>query len=231
MSPFASQQLSLGLIFVLVGQAQAISLLNPATRFKLSRLNKGTIQPNSIESAISAAAPSFPQYNFTQPLDHFADTGFTFQQRYWVDDRYYKPGGPVIVLDSGESSGTGRLPYLQQGVVQILANATGGLGIVLEHRYYGKSVPVANFTTDSLRCVCPDCSLHVLISCSWLNNKQAFADSGNFMANVKVPGISTNITAPGTPWIYYGVRLFETLDRKAASSYLSRDHMLELALQ
>ncbi|KAI0804685.1 peptidase S28 [Irpex lacteus] len=190
MSPFASS-LSLGLIFLLLGQAQAISLVNPATRFKLSRLNKGTIQPNSdsIETAISAAAPSFPQYNFTQPLDHFTDTGFTFQQRYWVDDRYYKPGGPVIVLDSGESSGTGRLPYLQQGVVQILANATGGLGIVLEHRYYGKSVPVANFTTDSLR---------------WLNNKQAFADSANFMANVKVPSISTNITAPGTPWIYYG---------------------------
>jgi hypothetical protein len=59
----------------------------------------------------------------------------------------------VIVLDSGESSGQGRLPYLQQGIVQILANATGGLGIVLEHRYYGQSIPVLNFTTDSLRYV------------------------------------------------------------------------------
>lgn len=98
-----------------------------------------------------AAAASFPQYNFVQPLDHFQDTGVTFNQRYWVSDTYYKPGGPVIVLDSGESSGTGRLSYMQQGIVDILTNATSGLGIVLEHRYYGKSVPVMNFTTDSLR--------------------------------------------------------------------------------
>ena len=72
------------------------------------------------------------------------DTDFT---------RHYQAGGPVIVLDSGESSGTERLPYLDTGIVDILANATGGLGIVLEHRYYGESVPVLNFTTDSLRYV------------------------------------------------------------------------------
>ncbi|THH02794.1 hypothetical protein EW026_g112 [Hermanssonia centrifuga] len=136
-----------------------------------------------------ATDATFPQYNFTQPLDHFSNTGFTFSQRYWVSDRYYTPGGPVIILDSGESSGTERLPYLDTGIVDILANATGGLGIVLEHRYYGASVPAANFTTDSLR---------------WLNIEQALADSANFMANVKFPGINEDLTAPGTPWIYYG---------------------------
>lgn len=26
------------------------------------------------------------------------------------------------------------------------------------------------------------------------------------MANVKFEGINENLTAPGTPWIYYGVR-------------------------
>ncbi|KAI0084544.1 peptidase S28 [Irpex rosettiformis] len=167
----------------------ALSLSNPAQSVKLSRLSQLTPPPETDGPAILTAAPTFPQFNFTQPLDHFEDTGFSFQQRYWVDDRYYKPGGPVIVLDSGESSGQGRLPYLQQGIVQILANATNGLGIVLEHRYYGKSIPVANFTTDSLR---------------WLNNEQALADSANFMANVQIPGLSENITSPGTPWIYYG---------------------------
>jgi len=50
-------------------------------------------------------------------------------------------------------------------------------------------MPVANLTTDSLR---------------WLNNDQSAADSAYFMANVKFPGIDEDLTAPSTPWIYYG---------------------------
>jgi hypothetical protein len=42
---------------------------------------------------------------------------------------------------------------------------------------------------------------------SWLNNAQAAADSANFMANVKFHGIDEDLTAPNTPWIYYGVRI------------------------
>lgn len=43
----------------------------------------------------------------------------------------------MIVLDSGEDEGEDRLPYLDTGIVDILAEATGGVGVVLEHRYYG----------------------------------------------------------------------------------------------
>lgn len=129
------------------------SLQTSAQKVNLWKLQQpATSSQNTLVEDL-ASAPTFPQYNFTQPLDHFESTGFTFNQRYWVSDRYYKPGGPVIVLDSGESSGTGRLVYMQQGIVDILTNATNGLGIVLEHRYYGASVPVMNFTTDSLRYV------------------------------------------------------------------------------
>lgn len=32
---------------------------------------------------------------------------------------------------------TDRLPFLDTGIMDILAKATNGLGIVLEHRYYG----------------------------------------------------------------------------------------------
>ena len=63
-----------------------------------------------------------------------------------------------------------RLPFLDTGIVDILTNATQGLGVVLEHRYYGKlcghtsispsslrwlgeSIAVQNLTTDSLRYV------------------------------------------------------------------------------
>lgn len=117
----------------------------------------------------------FPEQWFEQPLDHFSDAPHTFNQRYWVNKRHYKKGGPVIVLDGGETSGEDRIPFLDTGIVEILAKATDGLGVVLEHRYYGAStfttslsykglsnwmlvtkgdsIAVANLSTDSLRYV------------------------------------------------------------------------------
>lgn len=52
---------------------------------------------------------------------------------------------------------------------------------------------------------------------SWLDNEQAAADSANFMANVKFDGIDEDLTAPGTPWIYYGVWLLHLWSRFISS--------------
>ncbi|KAJ7617733.1 peptidase S28 [Roridomyces roridus] len=161
-----------------------VQILNDLRLARLDRLNRITPTISKRQTTTT-----FPSFNFTQPLDHFTDTGFTWNQRYFVNSRHYKPGGPVFVLDGGETSVTDRLPYLDTGIVDILASATNGLGVILEHRYYGVSVPVQNFTTDSLR---------------WLNNEQAVADSANFMQNVQFDGIDADLTAPKTPWIYYG---------------------------
>ena len=83
--------------------------------------------------------PEFPEQFFEQPIDHIDPSQGTFKQRYWINTRHYVPGsgGPVIVLDGGETSGEDRLPFLDTGIVEILTNATGGVGVVLEHRYYG----------------------------------------------------------------------------------------------
>src|ERR1700742_4628812 len=116
---------------------------------------------------------TYPEQWFEQPLDHFTDSGHSFQQRFWFSDKHYVPGGPIFILDGGETSGEDRLPFLDTGIVNILANATKGFGVVLEHRYYGNSLPVQNFSTDSLR---------------WLNNDQAAADSANFIKNYKLNG-------------------------------------------
>ncbi|EPT05266.1 hypothetical protein FOMPIDRAFT_1013559 [Fomitopsis schrenkii] len=165
--------------------------------WKLQAANKQHAETTSAQyhgdQAPFAAAPQpeFPEHWFTQPVDHFSNDTHTFEQRYWINTRHYKPtaDAPVIVLDGGETSGADRLPFLDTGIVEILTKATGGVGVVLEHRYYGKSVPVENFTTDSLR---------------WLNNEQSAADSAYFMANVQFPGIDEDLTAPNHPWIYYG---------------------------
>lgn len=46
------------------------------------------------------------------------------------------------------------------------------------------------------------------------------------MANVKFPGIEEDLTAPNTPWIYYGVRMRFFFDLLAMLEPLMvRDHM------
>jgi len=90
------------------------------------------------------ATDNIEQKWFTQKSDHIGEglpsgANATFQQRYYIDTQYYKPGGPVIVLDSGEDSGEDRLPFMKTGIVRYLSEALGGIGIVLEHRYYGES--------------------------------------------------------------------------------------------
>ena len=113
-----------------------------------------------------------------------------FNLRYWLDTTHYKKGGPVIVLHSGEFPSEGRLPFLEHGIVPILTKATGGIGLVLEHRYYGTSFPVLNTTTESFR---------------FLTTEQALADTAYFAQHVKFPGLEhLNLTAPGTPYIIYG---------------------------
>lgn len=128
---------------------------------------------------------------FEQPVSHFdSSVNGTFCQRFWYDDRYYKEGGPVYLLDGGETSGADRLPFLQQGILQILSNATNGLGIVLEHRYYGESVPLPSFSTDDLR---------------FLNNAEALEDSANFIKQFSLPSYKADtFNHTKTPWIYYG---------------------------
>lgn len=152
----------------------------------------------------TASYPDIKSATFRQPLDHFdGTTNLTFEQRYWYSLRHYKPPAdnktvtPVYVLDSGETNAEGRLPYLDHGILDILASQTGGIGVVLEHRYYGKSYPPREafdepgqaWGVDELR---------------WLNNRQALEDSNNFARNVRFEGVDEPMTAKDVPYIAYG---------------------------
>ena len=150
-------------------------------------LTRRDVDPSTLYSA----------HNLSVPIDHFHNESMyephvdgTFPLRYWFDTTYYKDGGPVIVLQGGETSGEGRLPFLQKGIVYQLAKATGGIGVILEHRYYGKSFPTPDLSTENLR---------------FLTTEQALADQAYFAQHIVFPGLEDkDLTAPNTAYIGYG---------------------------
>ena len=139
----------------------------------------------------------YPAYNFTVPIDHFHNetkyapySDGTFNLRYWFDASHYTAGGPVIILAGGETSGEDRLPYLQNGILAQLAQATNGVGVVLEHRYYGTSFPTPDLSIENLR---------------FLTTDQALADTAYFAQNIVFPGLEDyNLTSGNAPYIVYG---------------------------
>ncbi|KAF7516693.1 hypothetical protein G7054_g14050 [Neopestalotiopsis clavispora] len=139
---------------------------------------------------------SYDAYYFDQKIDHFPTsdrylphTNDTFKQTYYFDTSYYKPGGPVFLYIGGETSGRSRWSNMQTGIIQILMEAFGGLGVIIENRYYGTSYPYNTSTTDEL---------------AYLSNEQTVADFAYFAQNAEFDGIDDDLTAPNTPWILYG---------------------------
>ncbi|RSH95203.1 hypothetical protein EHS25_000289 [Saitozyma podzolica] len=169
------------------------ALLSDAQHRQASQLRDSTAQQQTFTAA---SKPKYEALCFEQPISHFDDSvNGTFCQRYWLDASSYKPGGPVYLLDGGETSGANRLEFLEKGILEILSNATNGLSVVLEHRYYGDSVPVSSLSTDDLR---------------FLNNAEALEDSAYFIEHFKPPQSVMQLDEPSalhpnnTPWIYYG---------------------------
>ncbi|KAF1992428.1 extracelular serine carboxypeptidase-like protein [Aulographum hederae CBS 113979] len=141
-------------------------------------------------------APAYAAHMIDMPIDHFPKssryryhTNATFKQRYFFDETYYKPGGPVFLYISGETSGESRFSNLQTGIIQVLMRNFNGLGVILENRYYGESYPFNSSTTDNL---------------AFLTTEQTIADNAYFAQHASFPGVNGSLNAPGTPWILYG---------------------------
>ncbi|CAM1505822.1 Fc.00g114590.m01.CDS01 [Cosmosporella sp. VM-42] len=145
----------------------------------------------------SRAAKEPKAVNISVPIDHFHNESIyephsskSFPLRYWFDAQYYRKGGPVIVLASGETSSEDRLPYLDHGILAMLAKAANGVAVILEHRYYGSSWPVPDLSVENMR---------------FLTTEQALADTDYFARHVKFPGLEhVDLTAKSTPYIIYG---------------------------
>ncbi len=86
---------------------------------------------------------------YTQQLDHFnpADTR-TWQQRYFVNDEYWKKNGPVFIHIGGE--GPADPIWMTEGQWIKYAQTYGAICVMVEHRFYGKSHPTEYVTDDSM---------------------------------------------------------------------------------
>jgi hypothetical protein len=95
---------------------------------------------------------------YTQRLDHFnAQVNETWSQRYFDIDQYWDPEtGPLFLYICGE--GTCRQPAESSFVVN-LAKQFKGRVLALEHRFYGKSQPRDNWSTENLTYLTPDLGL------------------------------------------------------------------------
>jgi|LakMenEpi03Aug12_release.lakeMendotaPanAssembly.Ray.scaffolds.fasta_scaffold233471_3 hypothetical protein len=95
---------------------------------------------------LKAENPLFAQTQlwFNQIVDHYNyQNATTWKQRYWVIDNFFNPNvGPVFVFICGEYVCQG-VPDARQWVVT-MAQKLQGLILVLEHRYYGQSMPFGN---------------------------------------------------------------------------------------
>ncbi|KAF1813543.1 peptidase S28 [Eremomyces bilateralis CBS 781.70] len=133
-------------------------------------------------------------------LDHFGNGTIqgkqTFRNRFWVAESGYKPGGPVFIYDNGESDAetgamfrlTGSTSFFKQ-----LVDEFGGIGIVWEHRYYGRSLPV-KIGLDTP----PE-------AFKYLTTEQALADVKEFASSFSRPNFpDVDLTPKGTPWIFLG---------------------------
>ncbi|KAL4932362.1 putative serine peptidase, family S28 [Aspergillus undulatus] len=136
-----------------------------------------------------------PAEYISLPIDHDDPSVGTFQNRFWANDEYYKPGGPVIVYDAGETNAGSSANHLtsEYSFFPGILEEFGAIGVVWEHRYYGNSLPypVANDTPPE----------HF----KYLTTKQALADIPVFAENFTRPRLQQfDLTPVSTPWVMLG---------------------------
>ncbi|XP_076763906.1 putative serine protease K12H4.7 [Xylocopa sonorina] len=160
-----------------------ISLLSNGTSWRT--FMRGRSKYGNVGTPILSKDHQLPNEQWlTQFLDHFNPTDArVWQQRYFVNGEYYKKGGPIFLMISGEAAAGAK--WMVEGQWIEYAKQFGALCFQVEHRFYGKSHPTSDLSVKNL---------------VYLSSEQALADLAYFIqimnANYKLPG--------GTKWIAFG---------------------------
>ncbi|CAF0704571.1 unnamed protein product [Brachionus calyciflorus] len=122
---------------------------------------------------------------YDQELDHFNEAeSRTWKQRYWVNDEFFeRESGPVFLMIGGE--GEENPIWMKKGNWVVLAQKYNALLVMLEHRFYGKSRPTEDMSTDNLK---------------YLSSEQGLADLATFRQFIHT---SFNLTN-SNKWISFG---------------------------
>lgn len=170
-------------------------------------LDPGTVvQENGVyqamrqaSAAASEAAPETIEPEFVElPLNHFAGYGEeagSYKNRFWVAKAAYKPGGPVFLYDAGEADAEPNALFRLQNETSFfkqIVDKYNGIGIVWEHRFYGKSTPVPidlNTPWESFE---------------FLTTEQSLADVDVFAKQFKRDDVKEDLTPKSTPWVFVG---------------------------
>lgn len=155
---------------------------------------------------------SVPGYNFTIPVDHFDSSNKnTFPNRYFVNDTYYKAGGPVILFDVGEAAFD--VEYVNQFLAESrshslpmqLAARINAVVIGWEHRYYGYSRPVpiddeSGFPEDGIKGYKYHTVEQALEDVAYFANRfnETKLDKNDIVRN------GTGLSPKQVPWIFVG---------------------------
>ncbi|ORX44014.1 hypothetical protein DM01DRAFT_81328 [Hesseltinella vesiculosa] len=172
-------QLITPLLFFLITVAQALH--SPGYRFGLENRQRDTVKVDS----------KYGPFYFNQRVDHSSDNATTFPQRIWANADWYKPNGPVIFYNAGEvdADQTGRSNYVVNSSMALLARELNGVVIVLEHRFYGQSMPAPDFSTENLKT---------------LTIQNSMEDMVNVIKTFQIPTLGRTLPPPETRWIVYG---------------------------
>ncbi|MCJ1238530.1 hypothetical protein MMC14_006520 [Varicellaria rhodocarpa] len=158
----------------------------------------------------SVNTTDYPALTISIPVDHYnASNNRMYQNRYWINTTYYKPGGPVFYFDSGEQNAHPLVPYFLAEIagpssVMTMARRFNGLAVIFEHRFYGDltegSYPFKMNATSGM-------AEAGYAAYKYLNTEQALQDPVFFAHNFQPPGMEqywSLLSPQSTPWIWLG---------------------------
>uniref|UniRef100_A0A0N5BCB7 Serine protease K12H4.7 n=1 Tax=Strongyloides papillosus TaxID=174720 RepID=A0A0N5BCB7_STREA len=126
------------------------------------------------------------EFHFINKINHF-DTSNTeyYKQRYWYNDKFYVNGGPVFLMLGGESAESATWVEREDFEWISLAKEHNAMLFLLEHRYYGKSRPTKDMSTQNMQ---------------YLSSRQAIEDAAAFIKGMNELFDFTNQTR----WVLFG---------------------------
>eukprot|EP01147_Barroeca_monosierra_P005555 gene5555-7215_t len=99
------------------------------------------------------------------PLDHDNPVSPTFKGRYYIKNDYFKNGSVCFFSMGGEGPNNG----IGKNYVTYLAEKFDALVVSIEHRFYGDSVPMDDFSVQNLQ---------------YLHSRQALADAAYLINHI-----------------------------------------------